>query len=122
MLTKLSKLFILGLLLAPISVVYGDGEHPIEIYLPTTINAGTTQSCTLIVEGAGTAHIYSSPENIVDTTVSVQNGTNYLDIPISEEASGAITVYATVNGSSIVVSTSTTAVVNTSTPDVATSK
>lgn len=102
------KLVLLGtVLLSPLRTAYGDGEYPIEITLPATVEAGTYQLCTLTSPGEGTGYFSSDPPGVVSATFSVSTGSNLLSIPFSFGYSGPVTIYATINGSTQLVGTTT---------------
>ena len=75
--------------------------------MPTGISGGTYQPCILTVEGQGTAHIQSYPPGVVSADVSVVDGANTISVAVASGYTGPVTVYATLEGSSQVVSTST---------------
>ncbi len=86
---------------------FAEGINPVEIFLPALVSAGSTQPCVVTVEGAGTAHLHSIPAGVVDIDVPVQPGTNYVNVAFSASYIGAVTVYATMDGSNQVVGTTT---------------
>lgn len=99
-----TALFILTLTMAS---AFGDERHPTDILLPEIVSAGSMQPCVVTVEGAGVVHIHSIPAGVVDIDVPVQPGTNYVNVAFSASYIGAVTVYATMDGSNQVVGTTT---------------
>lgn len=95
------------LLSVTIISAFGEGIRPTDIFLPALVSAGSTQPCVVTVEGAGTAHLHSIPAGVVDIDVPVQPGTNYVNVAFSASYIGAVTVYATMDGSNQVVGTTT---------------
>jgi hypothetical protein len=92
---------------ATAGIAFGDHNWPIDIAVPPIMGGGGFETCTLTVEGQGTAHIQSIPPGVVDVEVTVTDGVNYINLPISTSYPGGAIIYATLEGSSQTVSTAT---------------
>lgn len=90
-----------------ITTAFGDNINPVEILLPALVSAGSMQPCVVTVEGTGVVHIHSIPAGVVESDVPVHPGANYVNVAFSASYIGAVTVYATMDGSSQVVGTTT---------------
>ncbi|WP_395146284.1 hypothetical protein [Armatimonas sp.] len=95
------------LLSVTIISAFGEGIRPTDILLPGIVSAGSMQPCVVTVEGAGVVHIHSIPAGVVDMDVPVHPGANYVNVAFSASYVEVVTVYATMDGSSQVVGTTT---------------
>lgn len=95
-------------LIATALIAWGDGNEPVEIFVPEALAAGSTVPCALVIEGTGVAHIQSIPSGVVDINMNVVDGINNVALPVAYGYSGPVIIYATMTGSSQTVSTTST--------------
>jgi hypothetical protein len=106
--TGFHKIIVSGACLLIVALgALGDNVKPTDVILPTLVTAGATAPCVVTVEGSGVAHLHSIPSGVVELDVTVQNGGNYVSVPFAAGYVGPVTVYATVEGSTQIVGTTT---------------
>ena len=88
-------------------MAFAEGLRPVDIYIPEIVYSGSAQLCVISVEGQGVAHLSSIPQGVVDVNVPVVSGSNLVSIPFSPNFVGPVTVYATMDGNSQIVGTTT---------------
>lgn len=111
--TGFYKVVATGICLLMVTLVaFGDNANPIDVLLPTLVGAGSNAPCVVTVEGSGVAHLHSVPAGVVELEVPVQNGGNYVTVPFSSSYAGPVTIYATMEGSTQVVGTTTVVLPN----------
>jgi hypothetical protein len=104
--------FLMALVLFSSAQVNSDQAGVVDVSVPFVVSAGSTQPCVVTVEGNGVAHIHSIPVGVVNSDVDVKSGVNIVSVPVSSGYIGAVTIYATMNGSNQVVGTTTVVLPN----------
>lgn len=111
--TGIHKVIATGICLLAVAIAaFGDVVNPVDVLLPTLVGAGSNAPCVVTVEGSGVAHLHSIPAGVVELNVPVQNGGNYVTVPFSPSYAGPVTIYATMEGSTQVVGTTTVVLPN----------